>query len=140
MDFGAIQFEFHANQDTAQHPGATCINHCLLRVWDRSYIRAATEALTAIGDAFTGFAYLQTMVLETSHELDTDDVQSLTKALRKALGVAIQHRTSEEAHKLALRAKKSYSLSASEGLLSPFWCLQEHVKEWDQWWVFIAHI
>lgn len=129
-----LHVEFHASQDDTQHSGAARIHHCLLRAQDSNDVQVLTNGLTTIGDTFTHFAYLETVVLEIGYELELDDVQSLAEALRKACGagVTVRYRTCEEAHKLALQAKKSpSSRSTSAGLLSPFWCLQEHVPNWE---------
>lgn len=91
-----------------------------------------TEALPKLGDIFVQFANLETVILETGYGLEMDDVQSLVEVLREMSTAQVQHRTGDEAHKLALRAKKSSSLP-TRGVLSPFWCLQEHVDYWEYW-------
>lgn len=82
-----------------------------------------TKGLTAIGNTFTRFAYLETIVLETSHKLAIGDSNSLIEALQKASRADVQHRSFEEGHKLALQAKKGTARSPDMGLLSPFWCV-----------------
>lgn len=121
--------EFH----NSQHSGY--IHHCLLRVYDNSGAQALTKDLTTLGDTFVHFSHLETVVLETSHELKPDDVESSTKRLRDVCRpeVVVQHRTCDDGHKLALEAKESASRSTNAGLLSPFWCLRESVKDWDKW-------
>lgn len=129
----SLHVEFHASQDDSLHFGAARIHHCLLRVHDSDNVQALTEGLSTIGDAFTTLAFLETVVLETDRTLETDHVQPLLEALRKVCGVDVQHRTCDETHKLALQAKKSPSRSTGAGLLSPFWCLHEHVDYWEDW-------
>ena len=129
----SLQVEFHVSQDDSLHLGAARIHHCLLHLHDSDDVRALRGDLTAIGDLFSHFAYLETVVLEIGHELETDNVQPLIEALRKVCRADVRHRTSEEAHELALQAKKSPSRSFSAVLLSPFWCLQEHVHWWEHW-------
>lgn len=130
---GGLQVEFHANQVDWRHPGVARIHHCLLRV-DNTDTDDLKKGLTTIGNTFLSFAYLETVVLETGYEVDAEDVQSLMEALRKVCGgVELQHRTADQAHKLALQAKKSSSHSASGGLLSPYWCLEAYVQEWSNW-------
>lgn len=130
-----LHFEFHASQDKWQHLDAACIHHCLLRVFDRNGAQALAGDVTKIGNSLAQFTYLETVVLETGNRLEMDDVQSLIEALRKVITAEVQHRTCDEAHKLALQAKKSPSRPITAGLLSPFWCLQEHVEKWDKEWV-----
>ena len=113
------------SQDNLQHSGAARIHHCLLRVCGNSDMKALTKGLTTIGNTFAHFAHLETIVLEIGYRLWTYNVQSLIEALRKVSRVEVQHRTSDEGHKLALQAKKTRSHSKSTGLLSPFWCWEQ---------------
>ena len=126
----SFHVEFHASQDNAGH-----IRHCLLRVYDHNGARALTDDLITIGDTFTHFTHLQVVVLETSHELQANDVESSIERLRRVCRpeVVVQHRTCNDAHKLALEVKERASRSANAGPLSPFWCLQESAKDWDKW-------
>ena len=114
--------EFHISQDDSLHLGAARIHHCLLRVGFNRDVEALTNDLTAIGDIFAHFVYLETVVLETGRWLKADDVQSPIEALRRVCRVDVRHRTYDEAHELALQVKKSPSRSMSAGLLSPLWC------------------
>lgn len=129
----SVHIEFHASQRDPRHSGAACIHHCLLRVQSSDDVPVLAEGLTTIGDAFAHFAYLETIVLETGRELGTDSVQSLTKVLRKGSMAEVRHRTCDEAHKLALQAKKSPSRCTSAELLSTFWCLREYNWQWNEW-------
>lgn len=131
MRTGFRNLEFHTSHADWRHPGVACIHHCLLRVDDSKDLM---KILTEIGDTFPRFAYLETVVLETSRTLLADDVQPLLEALRKVCdGVEVQLRTADEAHKIALEAKESPSHSTSIGLLSPFWCVEGFVGIWDSW-------
>ena len=109
------------------HPRAARIHHCLLRVFkfNSDDAQALIKGLTTIGNTFTRFAYLETIVLETSHELAIGDLNPLIEALQKASTVNVQHRMFEEGHKLALQAKKGTARSPDTGLLSPFWCVED---------------
>ena len=80
-------------------------------------------------------ANLQTVILETGSRVDAAATAPLLKALRKAINVTVEvhHRTADEGHKLALKAKRSASRSTSTGLLSFFWCLRKHAQLWDDW-------
>ena len=92
-----------------------------------------TGSLKALGETLAQFAYLETVVLETSHQFDIDKVPSLVELLRNTCRADVQHRTSDDAHKLALQAKKSLSCSTGGGVLSPFWFLEKHERRWDYW-------
>lgn len=130
----SLQVEFHVSlEDDSLHLGAARIHHCLLRVQDSWNVEGLTKGLTTIGDIFAHFVYLETVVLETGRGLETDDVQPLIEALRKVCRVDVRRRTSDEAHELALQVKKNSSRFMSAGLLSPFWCLQEHTEDWKSW-------
>ena len=96
-------------------------------------MQALTNRMPTLGDALAQFAHLETIVLETCYRLGVDDAQALLKSLRKACRVEVQHRTCEEAHQVALQAKKSPDRSVGAGLLSPFWCLKEHGAKWRSW-------
>ena len=82
------------------------------------------------------FPYLKTIIIETvevkigtysrfSTKINGDDAQSLVEALCKTTTVKVEHRTCDDAYDLALRAKKG--TRSSTDVLSPFWCLEEHV-------------
>lgn len=119
------------SQDDSQYSGAARIHHCLLRVTRGKFEEALIEGLAAL---FARLAYLKTIVLETSHSSWGDhDVQSVTEALRKVCKAEVEHRTCEEAHKLALQAKKNSARPPGAALLSPFWCLQTHADSWRAW-------
>ena len=118
-----LHVEFYTTQDNSLHPRAARIHHCLLRVFNSDSAQALTKGLTTIGNTFTRFAYLETIVLETSHKLAIGDIDSLIEALQKASRADVQHRSFEEGHKLALQAKMGTARSPDTGLLSPFWCV-----------------
>ena len=82
-----------------------------------------TGDLKALCETLAQFTLLDSVVLETSHRFDIDKVPSLVELLRNTCRADVQHRTSDDAHKLALQAKKSPSCFTGGGLLSPFWCL-----------------
>ena len=93
-------------------------------------------SLKALCETLAQFTYLETVVLETSHRFNIDKVPSLLELLHDTCGADVQHRTCEDAHKLALQAKKSPSRSTGGGLLSLFWCLEERgwqLWRWDSW-------
>ena len=92
-----------------------------------------TGGLKALGETLAQFAYLETVILETSDLFDIDTVPSLLESLRNTCGADVQHRICEDAHELALQAKKSPSRSIGGGLLAPFWCLDKHVRYWSGW-------
>ena len=128
------QIEFHSRQDDPHHSGAARVHVCLLRVrYETVRELKKTGSLKALGETLAQFAYLETVVLETGHRFDIDKVPPLLELLRNTCGAGVQHRTCDDAHKLALRAKNSPSRSTGEGLLSPFWCLERHVELWDDW-------
>ena len=102
-------------------------------MWDSDDVRVFTDGLQTIGDTFARFAYLETVVLETGYALGAKHVPPLLEVLRKVCRADVRHRTSAEAHELALQVKKSPSRSMSAGLLSPLWCLQGHTKQWKNW-------
>ena len=137
----AFQVEFHADQyDTRQRFAR--VHHCLLRVRDRRDVQALTqsEVGTALRDSFAQFAHLESLVVETGHALVSDpDVESLLDLLSASSTSNVQHRTSDEAHALALEAK-STTLPSSAGLLSPFWCAPEYASKWKIWSVRTARI
>ena len=124
--------EFHARQISRRHSGAARVHHCLLRIKSDSPGLYPKGLKPPFGNIISRFAYLETVVVETGRGFETDDVQSLIEALHDSEGggVEVQHRTSDEAHKLALQAKKSPSRSMGA---SPFWCLQWNTDEWDKW-------
>lgn len=125
----SFHVEFHASHNAGH------IGHCLLRVYDHNGTRALTDDLITLGDTFVHFSHLETVVLETSRGLEIDEIQTSTERLRKVCRpeVVVQHRTCDDAHKLALEAKESASRPSNAGLLSPFWCLQEGAKDWNNW-------
>ena len=82
--------------------------------------------LASLGDTLVRFAHLESVVLETSSMLSADETQGLLNALREASGVEVQHRTCDQAHKLALEAKKNSAHFVSAAPLSPFWCLERY--------------
>ena len=132
---GYLHIEFHSRQHDSHHSGAAREVHaCLLRVWQYETVQKLEETggLKALGETLAQFAYLETVVLETSHEFDIDEVPSLLESLRSTCRADVQHRTCEDAHKLALQAKDSPSRSTGGGLLSPFWCGQGvDTNEWQ---------
>ena len=132
---GSLHIEFHSRQDDPHHSGAARIQACLLRVRNYDTVEKLEEtgSLKALGETLAQFAYLETVVLETSHQFDIDKVPSLLELLRDTCGADVQHRTCEDAHKLALQAKKSPPHSTGGGLLSPFWCLEKYVRHWVVW-------
>ena len=76
------QVEFHTNEENPLHSDAARrIHHCLLRVQGSKDVQALTNELTAISDTLAHFTHLETIVLETGHELEIGDVQSLVEAL-----------------------------------------------------------
>ena len=136
MQMDELYIEFHSRQVDPHHSGAARVHACLLRVV-RNYVTGenleSTESLKAIGETLVQFTYLETVVLETGHRFDIDKVPSLLESLRNTCGADVQHRTCDDAHKLALQAKKSPSRSTGAGLLSPFWCLKKLWWRWDNW-------
>ena len=123
----------HSRQGDPHHSGAARVHACLLRVWKYETVPELEKAgsLKALGETLVQFAYLETVVLETRHQFDIDKVPSLLELLRNTFRADVQHRTCNDAHKLALQAKKSPSRFTGGGLLSPFWCLKEHVWRWS---------
>lgn len=135
----SCQVEFYASQDNSLHPRATCIRHFLLRLQEIGDVEALKKLIT-IGDTLTRFADLETIVLEIGYRLWPYNFQSLIGALRNVSGVNVQRRTSDQSYKLALQAKEYPSRSTNVELLSPFWCLQEHASNWDDWQASVARI
>ena len=135
MQMPFLHIEFHSRQGDPHHSGAARVHACLLRVWQYETVQEleGTGGLKALGETLAQFAYLETVVLETGHLFDNDKVPLLLELLRDICGADVQHRTCDDAHKLALQAKNSPSRSTGGGLLSPFWCLKKHVLRWDEW-------
>ena len=134
-DIEGLHIEFHSRQGDSHHSGAARVHACLLRVWQYATVLELEKAgsLKALGETLAQFAYLETVVLETRHQFDIDKVPSLLESLRNTRGADVQHQTCDDAHKLALQAKKSPSRSTGGGLLSPFWCLGRYRYNWDMW-------
>ena len=135
-----LHIEFHSRQDDPHHSGAARVHACLLRVsgYESGYETVQkleeTGGLKALGETLAQFMLLETVVLETSYGFDIGiEVPPLLESLRDTCWANVQHRTCEDAHKLALQAKKSPSCSTGGGLLSPFWCLKDDVWRWDNW-------
>lgn len=126
-----LEVEFHVSQDNSQRSGAARIHHCLLRVLSNDVAQRLMKGFQSTGDTFVHFAYLETVVLETSYKLKIDDIQSLTEVLRRVCRAEVQHRTFEEGHTLALHVKKGGADSSRAGILSPFWCLDR--GWWHEW-------
>ena len=124
--------EFHASKDAWRHPGTASIHRCLLRIKGDGPGLNRKGLKPPFSDILACFTYLETVVVETGRGFWTGDVQSVIVALHKGSGVEVQHRTSDEALKLALQAKKSPSRSTSAGPLSPLWCLQRSTELWDK--------
>ena len=74
-----------------------------------------------LGDTLNQFPCLETVVVESHHKLEEAPIQSLLGSLRKVCkaNVEVQHRTCDEAHKIAVQAKEDSTIA---GLLSPYWC------------------
>ena len=133
MKMAGLHIEFHLRQDDSHHSGVARIHACLLRVRTYETARELEKSLVAVGETLAQLTLLETVVLETSQEVDVERLPSLLESLRKTCRAEVQHRTCDEAHKLALQAKNSPSRSTGGGLLSPFWCLEKHVYTWDVW-------
>ena len=86
-----------------------------------------------LSDSFSRLTWLDTVVLETGRDLGAKDVQWLFEALFLGCWVPVYHRTCDDAHRIALHAKNGSSGSADAGLLSPFWCFEEHAWRWSHW-------
>ena len=114
---GYLHIEFHSRQGNPHHSGTARVHACLLRVLDYDTVQNLEETggLKALGETLAQFAYLETVVLETSHPFDIDKVPSLLELLRNTCRADVQHRTCDDAHKLALQAKKSPSRSTGGG-------------------------
>ena len=136
MQMDELYIEFHSRQVDPHHSGAARVHACLLRVLDYDTVQNLEETggLKALGETLAQFAYLETVVLETSHRFDIDEMPPLLELLRETCGANVQHRTCEDAHKLALQVKKSPSHSTG-GLLSPFWCSDSELDDdrWEEW-------
>ena len=126
-----LHIEFHSRQGDPHHSGAARVHACLLRVQWYEQLEKAGD-LKALGETLAQFMFLETVVLETSDQFDIDEVPSLLEWLRNTCRADVQHRTCDEAHKVALQAKKSPSRSTGGQLLSPFWCLK-HLTDWLGW-------
>ena len=134
-----LHVEFHSRQDSPQHTGAVRIHTCLLRVLDSARVWKFEHNLSALGDTLSKLTALQSVVLETSHYVNVDDVTLMLQSLRDTCRVEVQHRTCDDAHKLALQIKKSPFRTRGEGLLSPYWCLPGHAQfMWAIWYVLAA--
>ena len=135
--FSLLDIEFHSRQGDPHHSGAARIHACLLRVRDYETVLnlEKTESLKALGETLAQIAYLETVVLETGRWFDINKVPSLLESLRDTCGADVQHRTCDDAHKLALEAKKCPSHSTGGRLLSPFWCSDSEFDEygWEKW-------
>ena len=127
IDIYDLQIEFHSRQAGTQSSGTARIHACLLRVLSDGGKDRLEKDSRALGEALALLTFLEVVVLETSHWINNDDVSSLLGWLRNGCSVGVQHRTCNEAHKLALQAKKSPSPLTGGGLLSPFWCSDQPV-------------
>ena len=128
-----LQIEFHSRQDGTQSSGTARIYACLLRVLSDGGRKDLEKNSRALGEALASLTFLDVIVLETGNRINDGEVSSLLGSLREACRVEVQHRTCDEAHQLALQAKKSHSRSAGGGLVSPFWCLEKHAYAWHRW-------
>ena len=133
--FATLHLELHAKQ--TRHPAVAHVYHCVVRMGCDRHLLALKDTLLKLGDTFSRFPCLETIVIETSSRDDFGDtqvVQPLVEALHTAARVDVQHRTSDEAHLSSLQAKKeSRSAANSDKLLSPLWCLEEHAWLWNLW-------
>ena len=127
-----LHIEFHSRQGDPHHSGAARVHACLLRVQWYEQLEKAGD-LKALCETLAQFTLLDSVVLETSSRFDIDKVPSLVELLRNTCRADVQHRTSDDAHKLALQAKKSLSRPTGGGVLSPFWFLEKHERRWDYW-------
>ena len=123
------QVEFHAIQDGPSHPDTARIHHCLLRVGSNADLTEVTQHLALLGDTLTQFTYLETIVVETGHGVESADIQFNLEALRKISGAEVRHRTCDDAHKVALQVKKGTARVLEIGPLSPIW-----YNDWDMRW------
>ena len=124
---GAAHYiEFHLRQDDP--PRAAHVHACLLRINDRDIFWDLQTRIATLVDTVARLAHLDKVVLETGRRVSLcSKIQALLEMLRNTcrVTVLVELRTCDEAHKIALQAKKS-PRSTGEDLLSPFWCLQEH--------------
>ena len=125
--------EFHSRQDRAQSSGTARIHTVLLRVLSSNQREKLEKNSGALGKALASLTFLDVIVLETGDRINDTEVSSLLESLRDTCGADVQHRICEDAHKLALQAKKSRTRSTGGGLLSPFWCLEEGAQRWRHW-------
>ena len=129
----SLYVEFYAKQFGLQRTGTAHICHCLLRARNSSNVQTLLKGSASLGKPLSRLPYLETVFFESSHELEAASVQPLLESLGKACRVEVQHRTCDEAHKLAVQAKKSPSRSTGGGLVSPFWCLEKNRRKWWVW-------
>ena len=132
-----VQIEFHVINGVPLHSGAAYVHHCLLRVWTNKDLQDLMEESTILSGLLGQLSHLETLTLETGDipGSNSDNAMSLFEVLRKVCAVEVRHRTCDEAHKLALRAKNSKGAFRSTGaeLLSPLWCMQAHSWKWNSW-------
>ena len=125
-----IDVEFYARQEKNRHrPSSSArVCHCLLRVHDQAHLEILTTVLPQLTSALVGFSFLETVVFETGAECG-DGIQPVLDALRPTVGAEVQHRTCDDAHKVALQVKKGTARVLEMGPLSPIW-----YNDWDMRW------
>ena len=121
--------EFHLTSSSPDQSGPAYINAVLIRVRDTH--TTLERSLSDLGGLLALSPPHTSLVLETGKHVDSADVQSLLDILSGAGGVAVQHRTCDDAHRLAHRAEPTGERAAAVEVLSPFWCSREHASSWE---------
>ena len=131
-----LHLEFHAKQ--TQLRGVAHVHHCLVRVAREHNLRTLKERVLQLRHTLARFPCLETLVIETPNREDFGDAQAiepLVEELQAALSANVQHRTCDDAHKVAMQARKATgrSVHGHAELVSPFWLLNEHGWLWKLW-------
>ena len=87
-----LYIEFYTIQESVQYGsgGVARVCHCLLRVRTGKAIDLLAESLPKVASGLERFPFLETVVLETGAACDSNQIQSLLSALRKAVRAEVQ--------------------------------------------------
>ena len=122
----SLQLELYIQQADPERSRTWRVRHCLLRVRHNSDVQALMKGLHPRGGTPTHLAHVETIILETGALVAANTIPPMIAALREGSMAEVRHTTCDEAHKLALQAKKQPSCSTATEFVSPSWCFQRH--------------
>ena len=148
-----IHVEFHAAQEaldddtglaTSAHIFSVLIRldplHVLrARPSNTQTYTALQQQLVTIRLCLSRLAFLQDIVIESSQAPTTASVDMLVEHLSSIGTAEVWQRSCNEAHQFHSRARNSSASRVASGshgrrpLLSPFWSLRRHHREWSDW-------